>query len=46
MSDSAGWSLTESDPGVFTSLLSQLGVTGLRVEELWGLDEELLAELA
>ncbi|KAL8291772.1 hypothetical protein RQP46_002030 [Phenoliferia psychrophenolica] len=45
MSDSAGWSLTESDPGVFTGLLQELGVKGLEVSELWGLDEELLQEL-
>jgi ubiquitin carboxyl-terminal hydrolase L5 len=41
MSDS--WSLTESDPAVFTGLLKGLGVNGLEVEELYGLDG--LAEL-
>ncbi|GAA5926250.1 uncharacterized protein JCM15063_000226 [Sporobolomyces koalae] len=46
MSDSAGWSLTESDPGIFTGLLHDLGVRGLEVEELWGLDADLLAQLA
>ncbi|GAA5969478.1 hypothetical protein JCM11641_008129 [Rhodosporidiobolus odoratus] len=45
MADGAGWSLTESDPGVFTGLLHELGVRGLEVEELWGLDESLLQEL-
>lgn len=45
MSESAGWSLTESDPGVFTGLLQELGVKGLEVAELWGLDDELLQEL-
>ncbi|GAA6064723.1 hypothetical protein JCM10212_005846 [Sporobolomyces blumeae] len=45
MSDSGGWSLTESDPGVFTGLLHDLGVTGLEVEELWGLDQDLLKQL-
>ncbi|GAA5897676.1 ubiquitin carboxyl-terminal hydrolase [Sporobolomyces salmoneus] len=45
MSDSAGWSLTESDPGIFTGLLHDLGVKGLEVEELWGLDAELLKQL-
>ncbi|GAA6000734.1 ubiquitin carboxyl-terminal hydrolase [Rhodotorula paludigena] len=45
MSDSAGWSLTESDPGVFTGLLHELGVRGVEVEELWGLDEALLRDL-
>lgn len=44
MADSEGWSLTESDPGVFTGLLKELGVTGLEVEELWGLD--MLPELS
>ncbi|GAA5908154.1 hypothetical protein JCM5296_000519 [Sporobolomyces johnsonii] len=45
MADSAGWSLTESDPGVFTGLLHDLGVKGLEVEELWGLDPDLLQDL-
>ncbi|GAA5847678.1 hypothetical protein JCM3766R1_002446 [Sporobolomyces carnicolor] len=45
MSDSAGWSLTESDPGIFTGLLHDLGVEGLEVEELWGLDPDLLRQL-
>ncbi|GAA5921932.1 hypothetical protein JCM3775_003424 [Rhodotorula graminis] len=46
MSDSAGWSLTESDPGVFTGILSELGVRGVEVEELWGLDQDLLNDLS
>ncbi|KAJ8293052.1 Ubiquitin carboxyl-terminal hydrolase isozyme L5 [Rhodotorula toruloides] len=45
MAESAGWSLTESDPGVFTGLLHELGVRGLEVEELWGLDAQLLQDL-
>ncbi|KAM0751694.1 hypothetical protein T439DRAFT_300694 [Meredithblackwellia eburnea MCA 4105] len=45
MADSLGWSLTESDPGVFTGLLQELGVEGLEVAELWGLDSALLQEL-
>jgi ubiquitin carboxyl-terminal hydrolase L5 len=66
MSDSAGWSLTESgktvprphsnrleltrpsrspDPGIFTGLLKELGVKGLEVEELYGLEPELLQDL-
>ncbi|KWU42986.1 hypothetical protein RHOSPDRAFT_3688, partial [Rhodotorula sp. JG-1b] len=42
---SAGWSLTESDPGVFTGILTDLGVRGVQVEELWGLDPDLLNDL-
>ncbi|BGP42169.1 hypothetical protein JCM10449v2_006174 [Rhodotorula kratochvilovae] len=45
MAESAGWSLTESDPGVFTGILHELGVKGVEVEELWGLDEALLQDL-
>jgi ubiquitin carboxyl-terminal hydrolase L5 len=29
--DPSGWSLTESDPQVFTQILRELGVTGLQV---------------
>lgn len=29
--DPSGWSLTESDPQVFTQLLKDLGVNGLQV---------------
>lgn len=29
--DPSGWSLTESDPQVFTQLLKDLGVKGLQV---------------
>ncbi|GAA5886865.1 hypothetical protein JCM16303_006739 [Sporobolomyces ruberrimus] len=46
MSDSAGWSLTESDPGIFTGLLHDLGVKGLEVEELYSLDPSLLSQLS
>ena len=42
---SEGWSLTESDPALFTSLLHELGVTGLEVSELYSLDSALLASL-
>ncbi|BGP57014.1 hypothetical protein JCM8202v2_004650 [Rhodotorula sphaerocarpa] len=45
MAESAGWSLTESDPGVMTGILHDLGVQGVHVEELWGLDSDLLRDL-
>lgn len=34
-----------TDPGVFTGILHELGVRGVQVEELWGLDADLLKEL-
>ncbi|CED82090.1 ubiquitin-specific protease [Phaffia rhodozyma] len=40
--DNSGWSLTESDPSVFTALLTELGVKGLQVEDLWSLEDEAL----
>ena len=43
MSD--GWCTIESDPAVFTEILENLGVHGLEVEELLGLDQEFFAEL-
>jgi ubiquitin carboxyl-terminal hydrolase L5 len=43
MSD--GWCTIESDPAVFTEILENLGVQGLEVEELLGLDAEFFAEL-
>ncbi|KAA1116449.1 hypothetical protein PGT21_014155 [Puccinia graminis f. sp. tritici] len=42
---SEGWCLTESDPAIFTILLSELGVSGLQVEELWSLDNQSLEQL-
>ena len=42
---SEGWSLTESDPAIFTSLLQELGVQGLEVTELYSLDSTLLTSL-
>ncbi|KZT61994.1 hypothetical protein CALCODRAFT_490546 [Calocera cornea HHB12733] len=46
MSDESGWSLTESDPAVFTALLQSLGCSTLIVDDLWTLDDpELLASL-
>ncbi|KGB74731.1 ubiquitin carboxyl-terminal hydrolase L5 [Cryptococcus deuterogattii 99/473] len=43
--DPSGWSLTESDPQVFTQLLKDLGVKGLQVDDLYSLDAETLATL-
>lgn len=34
-----------TDPGVFTGILHELGVRGVQVEELWGLDSDLLKDL-
>ncbi|PLW48483.1 hypothetical protein PCASD_04281 [Puccinia coronata f. sp. avenae] len=42
---SEGWCLTESDPAIFSTLLSDLGVSGLQVEELWSLDNDSLDQL-
>lgn len=38
-------SLPPPDPGIFTGLLKELGVKGLEVAELYGLEPELLEEL-
>ncbi|WVQ76826.1 hypothetical protein IAR50_006500 [Cryptococcus sp. DSM 104548] len=43
--DPSGWSLTESDPQVFSQLLSELGVKGLQVDDLYSLDAETLSTL-
>jgi ubiquitin carboxyl-terminal hydrolase L5 len=39
------WCLIESDPGVFTKIISKLGCTGIQVEELHSLQDEDLAAL-
>lgn len=39
MSSSGGWNLIESDPAVFTDLISGFGVRGLEFEEIWDLSQ-------
>ena len=45
MEDSSGWCTIESDPGVFTELVDNLGVRNVEFQEVFSLDEESMAHL-
>lgn len=45
MAEGSGWCTIESDPGVFTALLSEIGVKDVEVAELYALEPAALSAL-
>eukprot|EP00920_Eleutheroschizon_duboscqi_P025684 GHVT01063462.1.p1 GENE.GHVT01063462.1~~GHVT01063462.1.p1 ORF type:complete len:383 (+),score=116.58 GHVT01063462.1:188-1336(+) len=45
-SSAPSWCTIESDPGVFSALVEEVGVQGVGFQEVYGVDEESFAQLA
>ncbi|KAI8985157.1 ubiquitin carboxyl-terminal hydrolase [Pilobolus umbonatus] len=45
MNEAGNWCLIESDPGVFTELISGMGCRGVQMAEIWSLDESATEDL-